>query len=421
MSNKKAEKKVNKKLANSQKKSYADFWFQLLGSNLADCGKVSVNKNDMYLMKKYIADINRCIKIIANKTGKQGLQLCDKDTREVIPRSELKKEYEYLESLFKEQTWEFWKKDFFTNMYLSGENYINPMYNERGKIIKFVAEDSRAVTKNIKDGVITSFNIYNGRGQKTSMVPRQDLGWSLYERDVTTRLDWMSILEGLIYDVLSEYESSKRNYYFFRNNSIPSAIVMLDEGLDGEQLKYAAENIKRKFEGGENAHKFIINNAVKDIKTLSLSPKDMEFLQQRGFTRDKIAAAFGVPKELLGYTDDSGAYERLKEIRKEFNQDTIYTVGKHLEDVINMTISQFADRLFIDLSKYSVKVKTESFEDTKELYEMYRKNIESGLQTVDEVRVEMGKDPYELENTNVPLMSRNITILSDLSNDQTPI
>jgi phage portal protein BeeE len=38
---------------------------------------------------------------------------------------------------------------------------------------------------------------------------------------------------------------------------------------------------------------------VKDIKTLSLSPRDMEFINQRHLTTDKVSATFGVAKFLL--------------------------------------------------------------------------------------------------------------------------
>jgi phage portal protein BeeE len=35
---------------------------------------------------------------------------------------------------------------------------------------------------------------------------------------------------------------------------------------------------------------------VKDIKTISLTPRDMEFINQRHLTTEKISAVFGVPK-----------------------------------------------------------------------------------------------------------------------------
>jgi hypothetical protein len=46
---------------------------------------------------------------------------------------------------------------------------------------------------------------------------------------------------------MAEKETSRRNYYFFKNNAMPNVIFMLDPEIKGNELKLADEMISKKY------------------------------------------------------------------------------------------------------------------------------------------------------------------------------
>jgi hypothetical protein len=54
-------------------------------------------------------------------------------------------------------------------------------------------------------------------------------------------------VETLVYDILSDKESGRSNYSFFKNNAIPSTLITLDNELDEEEIKIALQQLKKQF------------------------------------------------------------------------------------------------------------------------------------------------------------------------------
>jgi hypothetical protein len=78
-------------------------------------------------------------------------------------------------SLFKTPTFEKFKVNFWRNYLVSGELYIKPIRNPFGETIRFDVLDSRAVTKVLQDGVITSFRVTTNNGMKTQVFPVEEI------------------------------------------------------------------------------------------------------------------------------------------------------------------------------------------------------------------------------------------------------
>lgn len=119
---------------------------------------------------------------------------------------------------------------------------------------------------------------------------------------------------------------------FFKNSARPDYAVIAPEGL----TKTEREEMELKLwqeHGGGNAHRPIILEAgVSDIKTFSFPPKDMEWLSQREYSRDEIAAIFGVPDEIMGYGKNT--YENFQAAREVLWTLTIIPVNSLLDDTL---------------------------------------------------------------------------------------
>lgn len=104
------------------------------------------------------------------------------------------------------------------------------------------------------------------------------------------------MLNGCVYDALSDLEAMKVNYSFYQNSAVPSALLVLNDELSPEEIQNAKDQFDARFKGSENQHKTMVMNNVKDFKTISFTARDMEFINQRHLTTEKISAVFGVPK-----------------------------------------------------------------------------------------------------------------------------
>lgn len=89
---------------------------------------------------------------------------------------------------------------------------------------------------------------------------------------------------------------------FFSNSARPDYAVIAPQGLTSTERTEIERKLSSKFGTPDGWHKpIVLEQGVQDIKTFSYARKDIEWSQQRIFSRDEIGAIFGVPDEIMGY------------------------------------------------------------------------------------------------------------------------
>ena len=167
------------------------------------------------------------------------------------------------------------------------------------------------------------------------------------------------------------------------------------------------------FRGSTNQHKTLIGWWIKDIKTLSITPRDMEFINQRHLTTEKISAVFWVPKSILWYVDTVN-YANWQELRREFIEWTIRPYEIDLEHIMNHLMQMFLPEIW---NKYWIKCDWEQLEEQQEWFESQRKDVETWIITINEARIDRGLEPIKEENCDKLLISRNVVLLEDIALD----
>ena len=396
---------TSKKLETTAKKSY------LWSSKLADLYNwgLIVSQDIFYDLYKSNWDIRQSVRKISNSVSRNGIYLQDND-RQTIEDNKITDE---VLDYFKTPTFLKFKTDIFRNYLISGELYIVPKINLNADVIGFQVLDSRSITKrtdkygNIYEFVATSNN-WEQKIYKTNQILFTKL-----EDDVNNSNNGMGLLHGVVYDALSDLEASKTNYALYQNSAIPSAMLLLDWDLTASEQQLAKEQFDSQFRGSANQHKTLIAGGIKDIKTLSITPRDMEFINQRHLTTEKVSAVFGVPKLILGYVDNVN-YSNGRELKKEFLDGTIVPYEWDLEDILNRLLQMFLPDL---RKKYRIKCDSEQLDETQERYEGQRKDVDRGILTINEVRIDRGLEPSQEPNCNKHITSRNSVLLEDISLD----
>jgi HK97 family phage portal protein len=92
--------------------------------------------------------------------------------------------------------------------------------------------------------------------------------------------------------------------------------------LTGEQFARLKSELELSYQGARNAGRPLLLEGGLDWKPLSLSPKDMDFVEAKHAAAREIALALGVPPMLLGIPGDN-TYSNYQEAQRAFWRGTV--------------------------------------------------------------------------------------------------
>lgn len=115
----------------------------------------------------------------------------------------------------------------------------------------------------------------------------------------------MGPLQAASYAYDTDLFSARWNRNFFYNNAMPSTVLETEQSLKEKEIKRIKAEFRNQFGGVDKAHKFaILTGGLKLNTNLTQTIKDMQFLEQRKFSRDEIFTIFQVPKTIVTITED---------------------------------------------------------------------------------------------------------------------
>jgi len=119
--------------------------------------------------------------------------------------------------------------------------------------------------------------------------------------------------------------AARWNKSLLDNSARPSGAIVYtarDGNLTGEQIERLKAELEAGFQGAGNAGRPLLLEGGLDWKAMSLSPKDMDFIEARHVAAREIALALGVPPMLLGIPGDN-TYSNLAEAQRTFWRTTV--------------------------------------------------------------------------------------------------
>lgn len=216
------------------------------------------------------------------------------------------------------------------------------------------------------------------------------------DTDPNHELFGFSPMETIIWEARTDLSAMMANYFFFENDAQPAVQYILEPNLSDEEKESASKFINDQFKGVKNRNRSGILDGVKEVKTFNISQKDMEFLQGRRFTTEKICAAYGVPKFMLGYTDTVNNNNGT-ELKAKFYESTI----QPLEELIAEVINEFLERIGLaDRAKFEFK--PQIFDEQTALEDRAMKLYQGGAMTLRQLKnmLNMEITPDDEKNPN---------------------
>lgn len=370
---------------------------------------VVFSKQTFYDLYAKNGDIRQAVKKIAGSVARNWIYLQDND-RQTVDDNVLT---DQVSDLFKAPTFAKFKIDLYRNYLISWELYIKPLKNAFDETIRFDVIDSRAVTKIINNGVITWYRVVEKDGVRVQEYKADEIAYFKYENDINNSLNGMWILTSVLYDAVLDLEALKTNYSLYKNSARPDMLLLLDGNLSEEEQQIATDKFRAQFTWSNNAHKVIVGGWIQDIKTLSLTARDMETISQRKLTTEKISATFGVPKAMLWYVEDVN-YNNGQNQKEEFLEGTIKPFEQDFDAILNKLLQMFKPDIF---NKYWIKSDSEQLKETQEWLNGQRADVLAWIITINEARVDRWLERVEDENADKLITSRNQVLLEDIALD----
>lgn len=155
--------------------------------------------------------------------------------------------------------------------------------------------------------------------------------------------DWygLSSIEAAAYSIDQHNEASAWNQALLQNGARPSGALIVKTGENGEggylseeQYVRVKNQMEDVYSGSANAGRPMLLEGGLEWKEMSISPKDMDFINTKHSAARDIALAFGVPPQLLGIPGDA-TYNNMSEARLSLWEQTILPMVDNVVNSLN--------------------------------------------------------------------------------------
>jgi HK97 family phage portal protein len=360
-----------------------------------------VNYSTLEAIYKRESWVRACIDAIARTSTSNGFRLVTEDPNDQreLTRRETRRILKFLKSPNPNDSFSDIIAEVVTDLHLYGDAYLEIVKDKKGLPIAIynIYAPSVKVLVN-RQGKVLGY-IQNADGSLRTGAGNDPVIFS--PNDVVhfklpnpgNEVYGLSPIESLFTPIQTDLHAQDYNLNFFKNNATPKLHVDLGN-CTLPQLKRTKEFFNREFKG--QPHKTLVTEGGVKVSPIGVNPADMEFLNQRKFSREEICAVFGVPPMKIGIFDDVNRASA-KEADKSFKAEKVTPIQR--------TIAKKTNKCIISLFNQP-RVKFEFVEldlrDEKEQAAIDKLNIEAGILTVNEVRKRKGLPPLDPSQAEAP-------------------
>ncbi len=175
--------------------------------------------------------------------------------------------------------------------------------------------------------------------------------------------DWygMSALQAAMLSLDQNNAGQRWNLALLQNSATPSGVLQMEQtqgnlrgSLTDEQHKKLKGQFDEWYAGPRNAGRPMILEGGLSWKAISLSPKDMDFVNSKTTSAIDLAIALGVPPEIMGLGEKT--YANQKEARLAFWEDTNLPTLDGIRDALNYwLVPAFGEGLYLDYDKDDIE------------------------------------------------------------------
>jgi len=139
--------------------------------------------------------------------------------------------------------------------------------------------------------------VYNGRNGQVAYTP-DEIIWFHYFNPLE-EFAGLSPIAPVRMSADMAKDSLRFNRNFLRNSAQPDFVLLTNENMTDNEVEEFYRRWEARFQGPSKAHRPAVASFVRDIKTLGISHREMDFIQGLRWSLEEVSRTFGVPKPLL--------------------------------------------------------------------------------------------------------------------------
>lgn len=197
---------------------------------------------------------------------------------------------------------------------------------------------------------------------------------------------------------------------FYDNGGKPNMALSIPQTFkDATAFERLKTSINTGF-SGKNSYKTVVLEGGAELKTLTMTAKDAEFIATRKFQKSEIATMFNVPAHMVGDLDKA-TFSNIEQLSINFEKFTISPLATKIEAVLNASLLTDSEQK----QGYYFKFNTDALlrGDIKTRYDAYAVGRQWGWMSANDVR-EL-EDLEEIENGDMYLVPLNMTDASKIN------
>lgn len=231
------------------------------------------------------------------------------------------------------------------------------------------------------------------QGTKVCELTTKDLKYCV-KNSRTNSVYGLSPLESLIIQVKSALNGALYNYEFYESGNMPEGLLGVPESWDKKKIEEFQTYFDSLLSGDMSAQrrlKFVPGEIARNYVPIK-KPNDLPFEKFEMWLLQQTCAMFGVQPQDIGFTAD------VNRSTAESQNDKSHERGKRpLADFIEETFTEIVQN-DLKYPSYCFKFIDIDPKDRREEAEIEKIRLESGVLSVDEVRINEGMKPIGLGN-----------------------
>ena len=301
--------------------------------------------------------------------------------------------HEFLDILYKPnpyQTKNEFLDTFVIHMKLSGEAFIK-LIRENGRLVGMINVRPDIVDVEVKklnsEDMELVYTVHKGDGKIEEFTRKEMLHVKF--ADPSNPLRGAGVLRPILSRLTAEQKANQLQNTIFENNGRPDGLIYVKDLSTTEEAETIKKDFYNSFSGKNTDKRTAVLGGSDDFKyeQLSLTQKEMDFIESMKFLRDDIALALGLPKSLI--TSDDVNLANADAGMQQFMRFTIEPLARLFKEAITQYIllDEYPDALTLEHEELI-------HEDRKMLMEELTAGVDKWI-TVNEARTRMRLDPVD--------------------------
>ena len=236
-----------------------------------------------------------------------------------------------------------------------------------------------------RDDYIRGF-VYHGRSRMIALTP-DEVVWFRYFNPLEEYAGLSPIAPSRMAVDMGR-DGLRFNRNFLRNSAQPDFVLLTNEYMNDNEVDDFYRRWEARYRGPANARRPAVASFVRDIKTLGLSHREMDFIQGLRWSLEEVSRAYGVPRPLLSDLERA-TFSNVNAAERFFWRNTMVPEMTFLAEQVTRNLFPLLGypdlELHFDLSSIEALSEDQNAQTTRET-----QLLDRGVLTINEVRRSRG-------------------------------